>query len=147
KFHGIIPPIPSVLYADGTIDEEGQKRLIDFLIQSGVHGLFFAGSSGEFSQMAIETRQKIAEIGVEHVNGRVPVLVGTGSPSTAETIKLSKHAEQIGADGVVIINPYYWKLTNQGIFEHYSEIAEAIELPIILYNFPTLTGQDLTPDM
>lgn len=147
KFYGIIPPIPSVLYADGTIDEEGQKRLIDFLIDAGVHGLFFAGSSGEFSQMSVETRKKIAEIGVKHVNGRLPVLVGTGSPSTKETIELSEHAKHIGADGVVIINPYYWKLTVQGIFEHYSEIARNIDLPIILYNFPTLTGQDLTPDI
>lgn len=146
KFHGIIPPIPSALYADGSIDEEGQKNLIDYLIDAGVHGLFFIGSSGEFSQMSKETRKEIAEIGVKHVNGRVPVLVGTGSSSTLETIELSNHAKDIGADGVVLINPYYWKLTEQGLFDHYSEIARNVELSIILYNFPTLTGQDLTPD-
>ncbi|MFC4025188.1 dihydrodipicolinate synthase family protein [Oceanobacillus longus] len=146
KFHGIIPPIPSVLYKDGTVDEEGQKNLIDFLIDAGVHGLFFTGSSGEFSQMYKETRKKIAEVGIKHINRRVPVLVGTGTPNTLETIELSQHAKEIGADAVVLINPYYWKLTEQGLFDHYSEIASNVDLPIILYNFPTLTGQDLTPD-
>jgi len=145
-FHGVIPPIPSILHKDESIDEKGMCSLIDFLIDSKVHGLFFNGSGGEFSQMTIEGRKRVAEFGVKHVNGRVPVLIGTGSSSTIETISLSLHAKEVGADGVVIINPYYWKLTEQGLFDHYSEIARYVDLPIILYNFPSLTGQDLTPD-
>jgi 2-dehydro-3-deoxy-D-pentonate aldolase len=147
KFHGVIPPIPSILYEDGTIDEKGMCSLIDFLIDSKVHGLFFNGSGGEFSQMTIEVRKKVAELGVRHVNGRVPVLIGTGSPSTLETISLSLHAKEVGADGVVIINPYYWNLTEEGLYQHYSEIAENVDLPIMLYDFPGLTGQSLKPEL
>lgn len=147
KLHGIIPPIPSILYKDGTIDEKGQKALIDFLIESGVHGLFFNGTGGEFSQMSVETRKEIATIGVKYSNNRVPVLIGVGSPSTKEAIELGLHAKEIGADGIVVINPYYWKLKSEGLYEHFSDIAKAVDLPIILYNFPSLTGQDLSPEI
>src|SRR5690625_5003838 len=97
KFHGVIPPIPTILFQNGNMDEKGTQNLIDFLIDSKVHGLFFNGSGGEFSQMTIEIRKKVAEFGVEYVNGRLPTLVGTGSPSTLETISLCEHAKEIGA--------------------------------------------------
>ena len=147
KFHGIIPPIPSVLYENGKIDETGMRNLIDFLIESKVDGLFFNGSGGEFSQMSINLRRQMARFGVNYVNGRIPVLIGTGSASTEETIALSLHAKEIGADGVVIVNPYYWKLSEESLYQHYCQIADAVDLPILLYNFPTLTGQDLTPEL
>lgn len=122
------------------------KLLIDFLINEGVNGLFFLGTGGEFSQMSVEERKEVAEFVVGYVNNRVPVLIGTGSPSTREAISLSEHAQSIGASGIVVINPYYWTLSEENLFKHYSEIAESVELPILLYNFPTLTGQDLDPD-
>jgi len=147
KFHGVIPPIPTILFQNGNMDEKGTQNLIDFLIDSKVHGLFFNGSGGEFSQMTIEIRKKVAEFGVEYVNGRLPTLVGTGSPSTLETISLCEHAKEIGADGVVIINPYYWKLSEEALYKHYSSIANNVDIPILLYNFPTLTGQNITPDL
>jgi 4-hydroxy-tetrahydrodipicolinate synthase len=144
-FHGVIPPV-ATLFKDGTIDEAGMKSLIDFLINSGVNGLFFLGSGGEFASMSTELRKQVAEFTVNYVNGRVPVLIGTGSPSTSETISLSQHAKEVGADGVVIINPYYYKLSENHLLHHYIEIANSVELPIILYNFPDMTGQDLSPD-
>ncbi|MBG9813727.1 dihydrodipicolinate synthase family protein [Priestia endophytica] len=146
KFQGVIPPIPTILYEDGRIDVMGMGNLIDFLIDSKVDGLFFLGSGGEFSQMSTELRKEVAEFATRYVNGRVPVLIGTGTPSTKETISLSLHAKEIGADGIVVINPYYWQLTEESLFQHYAEIAETIELPIMLYNFPALTGQDLSPE-
>jgi len=146
KFQGVIPPIPTILNKEGRIDEKGMGNLIDFLIDSKVDGLFFLGSAGEFSQMSVELRKEVAEFSTHYVNGRVPVLIGTGTPGTKETISLSLHAKKVGADGIVIINPYYWKLTEDGLFQHYAEIAENVDLPIILYNFPALTGQDLSPE-
>ncbi|MFP7478921.1 4-hydroxy-tetrahydrodipicolinate synthase [Terribacillus saccharophilus] len=147
QFHGIIPPVSTIMDEKGQLDKSGMTTLIDYLIDSGVNGLFFLGTGGEFSQMSKELRKEVAAFAIEHVQNRVPVLIGTGSPSTTEAIELSQHAQKAGADGVVIINPYYWSLSEANLFQHYQEIAEQIELPIILYNFPALTGQDLTPDM
>ncbi|MBM7573590.1 dihydrodipicolinate synthase family protein [Aquibacillus albus] len=146
KFRGIIPPVSTILSETGGLDRDGMGLLVDKLIGSGVDGLFFLGSGGEFSQMSVEERKAVAEFAVKHVNKRVPVLIGTGSSSTREVIELSLHSKEIGADGVVVINPYYWPLSNENLFKHYSEIAKNVELPIILYNFPGLSGQDLSPD-
>ncbi|MFS0638503.1 4-hydroxy-tetrahydrodipicolinate synthase [Mesobacillus foraminis] len=147
KFEGIIPPVSTILDQEGNLDQNGMGLLIDFLIESDVDGLFFLGTGGEFSQMSAEQRKEIAQFAVDYVDRRVPVLIGTGSTSTKEVIELSRHAEQAGADGVVVVNPYYWSLSQEHLFEHYSEIARSVELPILLYNFPNLTGQDLSPDL
>ncbi|WP_017727103.1 dihydrodipicolinate synthase family protein [Halalkalibacterium ligniniphilum] len=146
QFRGIIPPVSTLLKESGEIDREGMKLLIDHLIDAGVHGLFFLGTGGEFSQMSLSERKTLTEFVCSYVNGRVPVIIGTGSTSTRDVIQLNDHAKSAGADGVVIINPYYWPLTEEHLFQHYSEIAERSPLPIILYNFPALTGQELTPD-
>jgi 4-hydroxy-tetrahydrodipicolinate synthase len=146
KFHGIIPPVITPITEKGTLDQLGMGKLIDFLVDSEVNGLLFLGSSGEFSQMSFEERKEAALFAVNYVNGRVPVLIGTGSSSTREAILLSKHAEEIGADGVLVVNPYYWPLTEENLYKYYSQIAEAVNIPILLYNFPELTGQDLGPD-
>lgn len=147
KFHGIIPPVPTIFDSTGKIDCKGMELLIDYLIDSGVNGLFFLGTGGEFSQMSIEERKELAAFATDYVNGRLPVLIGTGSPNTREVISLSQHSKEIGADGVVIINPYYMTLTDENLYRHYGIIAETVDIPILLYNFPALTGQDLTPDM
>ncbi len=146
QFKGIIPPVSTIFNQNRKLDEHGMGILIDYLIEAKVNGLFFLGTGGEFSQMSFSERIEVAEFAVRYVNKRVPVLIGTGSTSTREAISLSKHAESIEADGVVIINPYYWSLTEERLFEHYREIAESIHIPILLYNFPNLTGQDLQPD-
>ncbi|MBP3040512.1 dihydrodipicolinate synthase family protein [Bacillaceae bacterium Marseille-Q3522] len=146
QFKGIIPPVATLFEENGTIDKRSMSLLIDSLIDAGVNGLFFLGTGGEFSQMSVEERKQFAEYAVDYVNHRVPVLIGTGSTSTREVILLSKHAEKIAADGVVVVNPYYWALTEDHLFRHYSEIAESIQLPMLLYNFPDLTGQDLNPE-
>ena len=146
KLQGVIPPIPTILYKEGRIDKKGMEKLIDFLLDSKVNGLFFLGTGGEFSQMSTEFRKEVAEFVTQYVNGRVPVLIGTGTPGTKETISLSLHAKKIGADGIVVINPYYCQLTEDSLFQHYAEIAKNVDLPIMLYNFPALTGYDLSPD-
>lgn len=147
KFKGIIPPVSTIFDESYNLDEAGMGRLIDFLIDEGVDGLFFLGSGGEFSQMSVAQRKQVAEFAIRYVDKRLPVLIGTGGTSTQEVIELSHHAEEHGADGVVIINPYYWVLSEENLYLHYHEIAEAVKGPIILYNFPTLTGQDLSPEL
>lgn len=145
KFHGIIPPVPTILTEDYQLDKRGMGRLIDFLIDSGVRGLFFLGSGGEFTQFTTEQRKEIAAFVTSYVNKRVPVLIGTGSTSTTEVLELNAHAITIDADGVVIINPYYFPMSEENLYRHYASIAEETDLAILLYNFPDLTGQDLTP--
>jgi 4-hydroxy-tetrahydrodipicolinate synthase len=147
KFKGIIPPVSTIFDEQGQFDRQGTGIIIDYLIASGVDGLFFLGTGGEFSQMSIDQRKEVAEFATTYVAKRVPVLIGTGSTSTDEVIDLSLHAKQVEADGVVIINPYYWVLSEGNLKEHYSRIAETVDLPILLYNFPNLTGQDLSPEL
>ncbi|MEQ2467558.1 dihydrodipicolinate synthase family protein [Niallia sp. Sow4_A1] len=145
-FKGIIPPVSSIVDKEGNLKEKEMALLIDKLIEEKVNGLFFLGTGGEFSQMFIEERKAIAEFAVKYVDKRVPVLIGIGSANTREALQLSQHAEQIGADGIVAINPYYWNLTEENLYTYFSDIAKSVKLPVLLYNFPTLTGQDLTPD-
>lgn len=145
KFSGIIPPVPTVFKDDGSFDMAGMALVIDHLVNSGVDGMFFLGTGGEFSQMSHEERLTVAEFVVRYTAGRVPVLIGTGSTNTREAVALSRHAQSIGASGVVAINPYYWKVTEENLLGYFSAIANAVELPVLLYNFPALTGQDLYP--
>lgn len=145
-FKGIIPPVSTIFNKERKLEKNQMRRLIDFLINSGVNGLFFLGTGGEFSQMSTEERKAVAEFAIKHVDHQVPVLIGTGSTNTREAVLLSEHAQEMGADGVVVINPYYWSLSDKNLFNYYSDIAKLIDIPIILYNFPNLTGQDLTPN-
>lgn len=145
KFAGIIPPVSTLLTVEGKLDTKAMSWLIDYLIDAGVDGLFFLGTGGEFSQMTADERRQVTEMVIAHVNNRVPVLIGTGSPNTREAIALSRHAEASGADGIVVINPYYWKVTETNLLGYFGAIAESVDLPAMVYNFPDLTGQDLTP--
>lgn len=141
KFKGIIPPVSTLIHEDRSIDEKGMQQLIDYLIDEGVNGLFFLGSGGEFSQMSTAERKAVATFATKYVNKRVPVLIGTGSTNVAEAIELSQHAESIGADGIVVINPYYLPMSEEALFGYYSNIAQSVNISMLLYNYPALTGQ------
>lgn len=145
QFSGVIPPVSTIFTAEGQLDKQGTGALIDDLITAGVDGLFFLGSGGEFSQLNTEERKAIAAFAIEYVDRRVPVLIGTGGTNARETIELSQHAQHAGADGIVVINPYYWKVSEQNLLQYFQQVADSVTLPVILYNFPVLTGQDLTP--
>lgn len=145
QFSGVIPPVSTIFTAAGQLDEQGTASLIDALIAAGVDGLFFLGSGGEFTQLNAAERKEIAAFAIRHVNGRVPVLIGTGGTNARETIELSQHAQEAGADGLVAINPFYWKVSEQNLINYYQQVVGSVTLPVLLYNFPALTGQDLTP--
>lgn len=146
-FKGIVPPVPTILNEKGELNREGMGSMIDFLIEGGVNTLFFVGSAGEFSQMSAELRLEVAEFCVGYTNHRLPVIIGIAAPGTAEAIRFGLHAKAVGADGVVVVNPYYAIHKEENIYNHYKQIAEQVGLPIILYNFPALTNQDLSPSL
>ena len=141
---GVVPPVPTVLDANGEFDPEGMGLLIEKLLTSEINGLLFLGSAGEFANFTRDQRQAIAKFCVECVNGRRPVIIGTASCSTQEAIILTQQAADIGADAVMIVNPYYSLMSDERLYIHYKTIADAVDIPQFLYNFPALTGQNLS---
>lgn len=127
------------------IDESALKRLLDYLIERGASGLVPCGTTGESATLTHEEHRRVVELVVSHVAGRAPVIAGAGSNSTAEAIALVKHAEEVGADGVLVISPYYNRPTQPGLIAHFQKIAEATSLPIIMYNIPKRTGVNIEP--
>ena len=141
RFSGVIPPVPTLFDAHGEFDGVAQAMLIEHLVSSPVNGLFFLGSAGEFAHMSEAQRAQVAEFCIKKVAGRKPVLIGIAHCGTQQTIDAGLHAQKLGASGVVVVNPWYNPLSNANLLSHYKAIASALELPILLYNFPTLTGQ------
>lgn len=140
---GVIPPVPTIVDGTGRLDRTGMAKVIDRLVGSDVKGLLFLGSGGEFCHMDNALRKEVTDFVVSCTNGRLPVLIGIGAPGTAEVIDLGRHAMAAGADGVLVINPYYALLSQDHLEHHYRTLSDALDLPIFLYNFPALTGQDL----
>ena len=148
-FEGIITPIVTPFHRDAqeSINYEATKQLIDHLIEHGVKGIFILGSNGEFHVIDEEEKVAFAKRVIEIVNKRVPVFVGTGCCSTRETIRLSKKMEELGADALSVITPYFLKPTNANLYAHYKAVAESVNLPMVLYNIPKATGCPLDPEL
>jgi 2-dehydro-3-deoxy-D-pentonate aldolase len=147
NIRGVIPPVPTVVDEDGMLDRAGMAELLDRLIHSEVNGLLILGTGGEFCHMSSAFRREVCEFAVEHVAGRRPVLVNIGAPATSEVIDLGRHAASAGVRAALAINPYYTPVTGEGLYRHYRSIAEAVDIPLLLYNFPALTGEDLSIDV
>jgi 4-hydroxy-tetrahydrodipicolinate synthase len=142
---GLMPPMITVFNADESINESGTRRFANFLVENGAHGVCPGGSTGEFIAMTLEERRRVVEIVTEEVHGRAIVYPGTGHYSTKLTIELCRHAESCGADGVMVVPPYYLLPTKPQIKDHYRRVKEAINIPIMLYNNPWYAGVELTP--
>ena len=149
KMEGIITPIVTPFYRNEEqgINYEATQKLIDHLIAHGVKGIFILGSNGEFHVIDEDEKIEFAKKVIEFVNHRVPVYVGTGCCSTRETIRLSKKMEELGADALSVITPYFLKPTNENLYAHYEEIAKSVNIPIVLYNIPKATGCPLDPEL
>jgi 4-hydroxy-tetrahydrodipicolinate synthase len=132
-------------FRQGTVDERALAKLIEWQIAKGTNGIVPCGTTGESATLSHSEHNRVIELTVEVVHRRVPVIAGTGSNSTAEAITLTKHAKQAGADGALLITPYYNKPTQEGLYRHYTAIAEAVDLPLILYNIPGRTGVNMLP--
>ena len=127
------------------INFEELKRLIDFNIDNGTDAIVIAGTTGESATMSDEEHKETIKFTVEYVNKRVPVIAGTGSNDTLYAVELSKYAEKVGADGLLLVTPYYNKTTQSGLIKHYNYIADRVNIPIILYNVPSRTGVNILP--
>ena len=132
-------------FTDGQVDEQALVDLIEFHIANGTHGIVPCGTTGESATMSHEEHHRVVELTVRTVNGRVPVLAGSGSNSTSEAIDLTRYAKQAGADGVLMVSPYYNKPSQEGLYQHYKAVAEAVDIPIILYNVPSRTSSNILP--
>lgn len=146
-FEGIITPIVTPFYRDAeeSLNITATKELIDHLIDKGVAGIFPLGSNGEFHVLNREEKMQFSKAVIEHVNKRVPVYVGTGACSTKEAIELSKQAEELGADALSVITPYFLRPTDEELIQYYTQIAKSVKVPIILYNIPKATGVNISP--
>ncbi len=140
RFRGIIPPVATPMLANEDLDLPRFKWFLDHLIGQGVHGVFVLGTNSEFYALDEKEKQEVVATAVAHVNGRVPVLAGTGAETTREVVRLTKMAQREGADGVSVITPYFIMPSQQEIHDHYRRVAESTSLPVLLYNNPATCG-------
>lgn len=133
-------------FTNDGVDFEELRKLIEFQILESIDSLIICGTTGESSTMSLEEKKSVIEFSIKIANGRVPIIVGTGGNNTKEVINLSKYAESVGADGLLLVTPYYNKTTQNGLIAHFTEIAKSVSLPIILYNVPSRTGLNIEPE-
>lgn len=133
-------------FKNGKVDEKAFKNLIEFQIKNGTDAIVPCGTTGESATLSYEEHDRVIELTIEIVDKRAPVIAGTGSNSTSETIMLTKHAADAGADAVLLIAPYYNKPTQEGLYQHHKAIAEAVDIPQILYNVPGRTSVNMLPE-
>jgi 4-hydroxy-tetrahydrodipicolinate synthase len=147
-FEGVFPAIitPFRTGSRPDLDLEGLRANVAWLVEQGIHGIVPCGSTGESATMSHKEHEKVVEETVDVVNGRIPVLAGTGSNNTEEAVLLTKAAKNIGADGVLVISPYYNKPNKSGLKKHYTKIAD-LDIPVVMYNVPGRTGQNLEVDL
>jgi 4-hydroxy-tetrahydrodipicolinate synthase len=143
-FKGSLVALITPMREDGSVDEKAYAAFVDWQIREGTHGIVPVGTTGESPTLSHNEHRRVVEIAIEVANGRVPVIAGAGSNSTEEAIALTRHAKEAGADAALIVTPYYNKPTQEGMFMHYTAIADAVDLPIIIYNIPPRSVVDMS---
>jgi 4-hydroxy-tetrahydrodipicolinate synthase len=146
RLRGSISPVITPFNEDGSIDFETFEKLVNWHIESGSHGISVTGTSGEPSSLTIEERVQVMETAAKVIDGRVPFIPGTGSTNHKEALYLTKKAQEIGADAVLVIVPYYNKPSQHALFKHFKAVADSVDIPIILYNIPGRTAVNLEID-
>ncbi|MEX1199469.1 MAG: 4-hydroxy-tetrahydrodipicolinate synthase [Methylophaga sp.] len=145
-FSGSMVALVTPMRADGSVDSESLRKLVEFHIDNGTDGIVAVGTTGESATLSVEEHCDVIRQIVEQVNGRIPVIAGTGANSTTEAIELSEYARDLGVAAVLLVVPYYNRPTQQGLYLHFKTIAEAVDIPQILYNVPSRTACDLSPE-
>ncbi|MDB6176610.1 4-hydroxy-tetrahydrodipicolinate synthase [Paracoccus sp. Z330] len=145
-FKGSLPALVTPFTSDGDLDLDTLKKLVEWHIDQGSHGLVPVGTTGESPTLTHEEHRQVIEEVVRLVNGRIPVIAGAGSNATREGIGLIRHAQDVGADAALVVTPYYNKPTQAGLLAHYTALAEAVDLPIIIYNIPGRSVIDMLPE-
>ena len=141
---GSIVAIVTPMFEDGSLDRDALRKLLDWHIAEGTDGIVIVGTTGESATVSPEEHGELIKLAVEHVAGRIPVIAGAGANSTAEAIALTRHAKEVGADATLQVVPYYNRPTQEGMYRHFKAIAEAVDLPVILYNVPGRTVADMS---
>jgi 4-hydroxy-tetrahydrodipicolinate synthase len=143
-FKGSLVALITPMRDDGTVDEKAYAAFVDWQIKEGTHGVIPVGTTGESPTLSHAEHRRVVEIAIEVARGRVPVIAGAGSNSTEEAISLARHAKEAGADAALVVTPYYNKPTQEGLFLHFTAIADAVDLPIIIYNIPPRSVVDMS---
>jgi len=143
---GSIVAVVTPMFEDGSLDFEGLRALLDWHIAEGTDGVVIVGTTGESPTVTVEEHCELVRVAAQHVAGRIPVIAGTGGNSTAEAIELTEFAKQAGVDASLQVVPYYNRPTQEGMAQHFTRIAEAVDLPVILYNVPGRTVADMSND-
>ncbi len=146
-FEGALTAMVTPFDEEGKVDEEGLRENVRFQIKRGIHGLVPVGSTGECATLSYEEHNRVADVVVDAAKGEVPVLAGTGSNSTWEAVMLTQHAKEVGADGALLVVPYYNKPTQAGLYAHFKKLAEEVDLPQVIYNIPSRTGVNMMPEV
>lgn len=146
EIKGIIPPVVTPMNADETVNIPELRNQVERQIQGGVHGIFPFGTNGEGYILSLKEKEEILEATIDQVAGRIPVYAGTGCISTRDTVYMSKRAEELGADALSIITPSFALASQKELYDHYVEVAKAVNIPIVLYNIPARTGNKLLPE-
>jgi len=146
RLEGVYTAIVTPFQQDGSVDEKALREFVDFQIDGGVSGLVPVGTTGESPTVTHEENLRVIAVVVEQTRGRVPVIAGTGSNSTQEAINMTRRAKELGADGTLQVAPYYNKPSQEGMYRHFSAIADATDLPLIVYNIPGRTGKNVEND-
>ncbi len=147
KLRGVVVAIVTPFTEDGKLDEENLKRITSYLLGKGVHGIMTTGGNGEGPHLLREERKAVTQIVVETVRGQIPVIAGTAACSTMETILLTKDAAEVGADAAIVTPPFYFTLPDNCLYEHYERLATSVDIPVIIYNNPLYTGNNLRPEL
>ena len=144
RLQGSLVAIVTPMHDDGSLDHDALRQLLDFHLQQKTDGIVIVGTTGESPTVSVEEHLGLIEFTVKHINGRIPVIAGTGANSTSEAIELTQAAKQLGADAALLVAPYYNKPTQEGMYLHFKTIAEKVDLPVILYNVPGRTVADMS---
>lgn len=147
RLDGIFAPHVTPFTKDGDLDKQALRTCVRFWVEGGVSGLVPCGSNGEAPYLSRQERRKVIETVVDEVNGKVPVVAGTGSMSTRETVMFTKDAKDLGVEAALVVTPFYFKLSSREIYEHYQSLLEVVDLPVVLYSVPKFTGFSLEPAM
>jgi len=142
---GVIPPLTTPFTEEGTVYEEGLRRLLDFQIEKGSLGIFLCGTYGSGPLMSVNERKKVVEVAVDQIKKRIAAIVHVGTTNTKDSVELAKHAEENDADAVAAVPPYYYRHDERTVLQHYKEIIKAVKIPVYVYNNPARTGFTVTP--
>ena len=146
-FDGLMPAMVTPFDRGGDLDLGATEAVVERFIEAGVSGISPLGSTGEATHLTFDERKRFAGEVVRIVGGRVPVVVGVGTSGTRETVELARHAEEAGADAVLVVAPSYWKVGEEALFRHFSTVAGSVGIPVFIYNLPMLTGVELSPSL